>query len=76
VNKIYMLSWHTESSDRGEDGYWDRPLTKEEQHGYFKENYPDDYDVDGSCYIHWEMIELEVNKLPKPLSKDKWTERI
>jgi len=74
LKSIYMLSWQTESSDRGQDGFWDRPLTKEEQHGYFKENYPDDYDEDGNRYIYWEMIELKKNKTPKPLSKSKWTE--
>jgi len=67
--KIYVLVWMTESSDRGVDGYWNRKLTDAEQHGYFKEHYPDDYDVDGSCYIHWEMIELKGLHKPCPLPK-------
>jgi hypothetical protein len=73
---IYMLRWKTESCDEGEAGYWDRPLTEEEQHGFFKEHFPDDYDVDGSCYIFWDMIALESAKFPEPLSKKEWTESI
>jgi len=33
--KVYSLVWETESGDRGTIGYWDEPLTEEEQHGFF-----------------------------------------
>jgi len=73
---IYVLVWQTESSDRGVDGYWNRELTKAEQHAYFKKEYPCDYDVGGSCYIHWEMVELKRLKALPGLPKLQWTESI
>jgi hypothetical protein len=73
---IYVLVWQTESSDRGVDGYWNRELTEAEQHAYFKKEYPRDYDVDGSCYIHWEMVELKRLKALPGLPKPQWTESI
>lgn len=72
--KVYILSWYTESSDRGIDGYWEKPLTMAQQHGYFKENYSCDYNTDGDRYIYWDMIELELEKIPHSLLKKKWTE--
>lgn len=74
--KVYVLVWMTESSDRGVDGYWNKPLSEAEQHAYFKKNYPCDYDVDGSCYIHWEMVELKSKKALPALPKKQWTESI
>jgi len=35
AKKVYALVWRTESGDEGTIGYWDKPLTEAEQHGYF-----------------------------------------
>ena len=73
---IYILVWSTESSDRGVAGYWNRELTEAEQHAYFKKNHPGDYDVDGSCYISWEMVELKGQKYLQGLPIELRTESI
>jgi len=70
--KIYVLVWMTESNDSGVDGYWSKPLSEEEQHAYFKKNYPCAYDVDGSCCISWEMVDLKRMKMLPGLPKCQW----
>lgn len=71
---IWVFSCSNESSDRWICGYFTRELTEEEQHAYFKEHYDYEYDVDGTCYIYWELIELVEELIPAPLPKDQWSE--
>jgi hypothetical protein len=71
--KIYVLKWLLDSGDSGVDGYWNRALTEAEQHAYFKDNYPCAYDVYGSRYIRWDMIELKGKKILPALPEDQQT---
>lgn len=71
---IYVLVWSTESGDRGVDGYFNRNLTKPEQHAHFKKHHPCDYDVDGSCFIQWKMVELKRTKILPELPEHLQTE--
>ena len=71
--RIYVLIWKTDLDVTGVDGYWNRPLTEEEQHGYFKEHYPAAYEDEGKCCISWEMVELKGRKQPAPLPNWGWS---
>ena len=55
---IYVVTWHTESCDRGVDGYWNYKPSKKELNQFFKNNYPDEF-FDGEIYIYWELHKLE-----------------
>ncbi len=70
--RIYVLVWRTESGDRGIAGYWGKPLTEEEQHGYFAEHHPGDYTPFDARTITWEMVELRGESRPVPLDRRKW----
>lgn len=81
---IWILNCHNESGDRWIAGYFPRELTEEEQHGYFSEHHDYEYACDDdceedekpSCYIYWELIELKLEEIPKPLSSDEWSEML
>lgn len=67
--RIYVLVWTNEDGGTGVDGYWNRPLTDEEQHGHFKEHHPRSYDPANGMRrdITWEMVELTRAGSPVPL---------
>ena len=69
--KVYVINWSNESGDRGTIGYWDKPLTEEEQHGLFADS--SDYELDEETrYVYWDLEEMELQERPKPLPKEKW----
>lgn len=75
--RVYVLVWTDEDGNAHVDGYWGRPLSEEEQHGYLKEHYPASYDPigDGSrCDITWELVELKRAGNAVPLPKHMWAE--
>ncbi len=74
--KVYVIEWCNESGDSGIDGYWTRKPTEGEQHAYMRDNYPCDYDVGGSCYLHWHLTELTGKKFLPELPESEWTESI
>lgn len=73
--RIYVLVWTDEDGNANVDGYWNRPLTEEEQHGFFKANYPASYDpVNGMrCDVTWELVELSGSSNPVPLPSYQWS---
>ena len=71
--KIYLLTYYTESHDTGIIGYWTKPLTQEEQHSVFAKTMPDDYNVNGECYITWQQKELSEREAPEPMSREEWS---
>ncbi|MGD9725481.1 MAG: hypothetical protein AB7L09_00390 [Nitrospira sp.] len=73
--RIYVLLWTDGDGVAHVDGYWSRPLSDEEQHGFFKEHYPRDYDPCGGrrCDITWEMVELKGLGNPVPLPNHIWS---
>lgn len=75
--RIYILVWKDKDGNANVDGYWNRELTEEEQHGYFKEHYPASYDPANGmrCDIVWEMVELTGTSKPVPLPPHQWVGR-
>jgi hypothetical protein len=73
--KIYVLVWTNEDGNSGVDGYWNKPLTEEQQHGHFKEFHPYSYDPCGGarCDITWELVELSSERLPLALPSHEWS---
>lgn len=53
---IWILSWTTESSDSGINGYWTHEPTDAELEAFCEENFPDDHER-GTLYT--ELIKLE-----------------
>jgi len=76
---IWIFSCYNESGDRWVCGYFNKKPTEKEQHAYFKKNYnyeyacTDDGEDDPVCYIHWDLVELNREKLPPPLPKKQWS---
>lgn len=68
MNKIYVVTYRTESGDEGVEGYWTERPTDKHLETYFRENNPDEFE-DGERRIFWEVEELELQKLPKPAKK-------
>lgn len=65
---IYVVTYRTESSDRGVVGYFtqrpnDRHLTT-----FFKALMPDEFQ-DGYRTVFWEVEELKLQPMPKPAKK-------
>jgi len=79
LKTIWVFSCSNESGDRWVEGFFTKKLTEEEQHGYFKDYYEyaiedgDDEEDRPICYIHWELIEMDLQKIPESLCKEKWS---
>lgn len=65
MDKIYVVTYKTESGDEGIEGYWLVKPTDNHLQTYFKKNNPDEFDRDGRT-IFWTVEELSLQELPKP----------
>ena len=72
--RIYALVWKDKDGTPRVDGYWNKPLSEKEQHGFFKEHYPALYDPENVEMrgITWELVELKRAGNPVPLPNYQW----
>lgn len=59
MNKIWVATYVTESTDRGVVGWWNRKPTNKELEKYFRELMPAEFE-DGNRYVYWDLTELEM----------------
>lgn len=71
--KIWVLHCSNESGDRWVDGYFVDKPTEGEIHAHFKKT-SCEYDLDGRCYLYWDLVELKPLKKLPPLPKAEWSE--
>lgn len=67
---VYVVTFETESGDRGVVGYFDIAPTDGHLTAYFLKFMPSEFEtVDGETlrYVHWDVHELKAAKLPKPV---------
>lgn len=51
---IYVVSYHTESGDRGVVGYFKKKPTDKQLRAWFEKNMPDEFE-DGHAYVYWQV---------------------
>jgi hypothetical protein len=61
-NKIYVVTYSTESSDEGVVGYFTKKPTDKQLRAWFKKNFPDEF-AEGSELVYWDLHELKEMKL-------------
>lgn len=69
---IYVVTYDTESGDRGVVGYFNRRPTNRHLTALFRELMPDEFvsDVDGvRRMVFWSVEGLKEMKLPKPVDE-------
>lgn len=69
--RIYVLVWTDADGNAHVEGYWNKPPTEADQHGYFKEHWPRAYDPENGerLGIKWELVELKGAGRSVPLPK-------
>jgi hypothetical protein len=72
AKKVYVIEWWNESGDEGVIGYWDKPLTEEEQHGLFYEQTSDYESYEDIRYVNWRQEEMDLQERPPAIPKEKW----
>jgi len=60
---VYVVSWVTESSDRGAYVFGTKP-TEKQLEKFFKEHRPEEYES-GYCNIYWTVNKTEVLNIKK-----------
>lgn len=55
---IYVVTYNTESGDRGVAGYVTRKPTEKEIEAWFKKHHAQEWE-DGHRYIYWEVHPIE-----------------
>jgi hypothetical protein len=56
---IYVLSYVTESGDKGVAGYWTKRPSKSKQVAHMRERFPDEFFDGRPEYIFWQLESLE-----------------
>lgn len=62
---VWVLSWKTESGDRGIEGAWFHKPREMEQLAFMKEKFPDEFDAvadSGEPMINWECLEFTISE--------------
>jgi hypothetical protein len=61
--KIWVITWSTESSDRGVLGYFTTKPTEKQQLALKKKYFPDEVSESGAWYVYFDVEELTEEKL-------------
>ena len=65
---IYVVSYSTESGDRGVVGFFRKSPSDGHLCALFKKIMPDEFTIRPALrLIHWDVVELEEMPLPKPI---------
>ena len=65
---IYVVSYDTESGDRGVVGYFREEPSDGHLSAFFKKMMPDEFQTKPTVrLVHWDVVALEELPLPKPI---------